>query len=152
MSNIGIGLAGFQSLTGMGSHFFCGSRDGSDACNRMCNIMMTRDEKMRQMIKANLGISEYVREERKNTLVWRIPLHNTCRRAVFQTFGLLWPTSYYCSLQQYIRGWIWKCFCRMWRDWRISSVFMRFLKSSVMYIMICGRNIWCVRWCENCVD
>ncbi|MDD7350076.1 MAG: PEP/pyruvate-binding domain-containing protein [Clostridiales bacterium] len=33
--------------------------DVSDACNRMCNIMMTRDEKMRQMIKANFAPEDY---------------------------------------------------------------------------------------------
>lgn len=33
--------------------------DVSDACNRMCNIMMTRDERMRKMIKANFTPEDY---------------------------------------------------------------------------------------------
>ncbi len=33
--------------------------DVTDSCNRMCNIMMTRDEKMRQMIKRNFTPEDY---------------------------------------------------------------------------------------------
>lgn len=33
--------------------------DVSDACSRMCNIMMTRDERMRKMIKANFTPEDY---------------------------------------------------------------------------------------------
>lgn len=33
--------------------------DVTESCNRMCNIMMTRDEKMRQMIKRNFTPEDY---------------------------------------------------------------------------------------------
>lgn len=33
--------------------------DVSEACNRMCNIMMSRDERMRQLIKANFTPEDY---------------------------------------------------------------------------------------------
>lgn len=33
--------------------------DVSEACNRMCNIMMTRDERMRKLIKANFKPKDY---------------------------------------------------------------------------------------------
>nr|MCR5690622.1 PEP/pyruvate-binding domain-containing protein [Eubacterium sp.] len=33
--------------------------DVSEACDRMCNIMMTRDEKMRQMVKKNFTSKDY---------------------------------------------------------------------------------------------
>lgn len=46
--------------------FFAGTRilyengqDVSKDCSRMCNIMMTRDEKMREMIKNNFGPEDY---------------------------------------------------------------------------------------------
>lgn len=35
--------------------------DVTDACNRMCNIMMTRDEKLRLLIKANFKPEDYFR-------------------------------------------------------------------------------------------
>lgn len=35
--------------------------DVTEACNRMCNIMMTRDEKLRKLVKENFTVEDYFR-------------------------------------------------------------------------------------------